>query len=84
VLAKIVLQVNLNLYARRIILLERGRFVQSGGETPRLLEHRQRIVNGLKALGYAYVTLDLGGLRRGSLNEAILGNDIRNVDASPG
>jgi uncharacterized protein len=39
---------------------------------PRLLEQRQQIVNGLKALGYTYVTLDLGGFRSGSMNEEIL------------
>jgi pyridinium-3,5-biscarboxylic acid mononucleotide sulfurtransferase len=32
---------------------------------------RARIVAGLKKLGYAYVTLDLGGYRTGSLNEPL-------------
>ena len=39
---------------------------------PLLLKHRQEIVNGLKSLGYTYVTLDLGGFRSGSMNETIL------------
>ena len=33
---------------------------------------RQRIVAGIKALGYHYVTLDLAGLRSGSLNEPLM------------
>jgi uncharacterized protein len=33
---------------------------------------RQKIVAGMKALGYLYVTLDLAGYRTGSLNAAIL------------
>jgi uncharacterized protein len=32
---------------------------------------RARIVSGLKALGYTYVTLDLAGFRSGSLNEVL-------------
>ena len=39
---------------------------------PRLLEHRDQIVTGLKELGYTYVTLDLVGFRSGSMNEALL------------
>ncbi len=38
---------------------------------PRLLETRSQLVDGLKALGYTYVTLDLAGYRSGSMNEAI-------------
>jgi uncharacterized protein len=34
---------------------------------------RRRVVEGLKALGYTYVTLDLAGFRSGSMNEAIDG-----------
>jgi len=30
--------------------------------------HRQKIVDGLKSLGYRYITLDLEGFRSGSLN----------------
>jgi uncharacterized protein len=32
---------------------------------------RRLIVEGLKALGYVYVTLDLAGFRSGSLNEEL-------------
>ena len=43
------------------------------GDLPRLVEPkaRQHIVDRLKALGYAYVTLDLAGFRSGSLNEVL-------------
>ncbi len=43
-------------------------------DIPRFLdeETRQAIVNGLKSLGYRYVTLDLQGYRSGSLNEVFL------------
>ncbi len=34
-------------------------------------ETRRRVVEGLKALGYTYVTLDLAGFRSGSMNEAL-------------
>jgi len=39
-------------------------------ELDRVLEpaHRQKIVDGLKSLGYRYITLDLEGFRSGSLN----------------
>ncbi len=36
-----------------------------------ILANRQEIVDALKALGYAYVTLDLKGFRSGSMNEVI-------------
>ena len=36
-------------------------------------ETRRRVVEGMKALGYTYVTLDLAGFRSGSMNEAIGG-----------
>ncbi len=44
-------------------------------ELPRLVEPalRQRVVHELTALGYRYVTLDLGGFRSGSLNGALTG-----------
>jgi uncharacterized protein len=32
---------------------------------------RQRIVEGLKQLGFTYVTLDLQGYRTGSMNEVL-------------
>jgi uncharacterized protein len=38
---------------------------------PRLLEHRNEIVTTLKAIGYAYVSLDLAGFRSGSMNDVI-------------
>lgn len=42
-------------------------------EFPRLLEPatRSRLVDGLKRLGYRYITLDLQGFRSGSLNEGL-------------
>lgn len=39
---------------------------------PRVLEHANQISAGLRALGFKYVTLDLAGYRRGSLNEGLL------------
>jgi pyridinium-3,5-biscarboxylic acid mononucleotide sulfurtransferase len=36
-----------------------------------LVEQRERVVDGLKALGYKYVTLDLAGFRSGSLNDVL-------------
>jgi uncharacterized protein len=32
---------------------------------------RERVVEGLKALGYRYITLDLEGFRSGSLNQVL-------------
>lgn len=40
-------------------------------EFARVLEHRAAIEDGLSALGYRYVTLDLRGFRSGSLNEGL-------------
>jgi len=40
-------------------------------ELPRLVEVRQAVTKALKQIGYAYVTLDLQGYRRGSANEVI-------------
>jgi len=42
-------------------------------EMPRLMEPavRERLVQAMKALGFAYVTLDLQGYRTGSMNETI-------------
>ncbi len=34
-------------------------------------DRRQRIINGLKSLGFTYVTLDLQGFRSGAMNEAL-------------
>ncbi|MEJ5309458.1 MAG: ATP-dependent sacrificial sulfur transferase LarE [Anaerolineae bacterium] len=36
-----------------------------------ILTHREQVVAALKALGYAYVALDLVGFRSGSMNEVI-------------
>ncbi len=36
---------------------------------------RERVVEGLKALGYRYIALDLEGFRSGSLNQ-VLGSDV--------
>jgi uncharacterized protein len=43
------------------------------GEIPKLLDPilRAKIVDNLKQLGYAYVTLDLAGYRTGSMNETL-------------
>jgi uncharacterized protein len=45
------------------------------GELPRLADTdlRDRILTGIKALGYRYVTLDLEGFRSGSMNPADAG-----------
>jgi pyridinium-3,5-biscarboxylic acid mononucleotide sulfurtransferase len=44
-------------------------------EIPRLLEENlfQRVAEQLKVIGYAHVTLDLAGYRRGSMNEVAIG-----------
>jgi len=44
--------------------LELGQFTQDS-------ERRQRILDGLKSLGFTYVTLDLQGFRSGAMNEAL-------------
>ncbi len=38
---------------------------------------RQQVEQHLRSLGFAYVTLDLRGLRPGSLNEVLLGESLR-------
>lgn len=40
---------------------------------PRLLEHRDEIVAGLKQLGFTFVSLDLAGFHSGSMNAGIQG-----------
>jgi uncharacterized protein len=40
-------------------------------DMPRLLQCADEVVRGLKALGYAYVAMDLQGFRSGSLNEVL-------------
>ncbi|HLH46974.1 MAG TPA: ATP-dependent sacrificial sulfur transferase LarE [Acidimicrobiales bacterium] len=37
------------------------------------VEHRQEVVDGVKAAGYRYVTLDLEGFRSGNLNAGLTG-----------
>jgi uncharacterized protein len=48
-----------------------ARIEVSRADFPRLIEEEmnRQVVEGLKAIGYAYVTLDLQGYRSGSLNE---------------
>ena len=38
-----------------------------------VLEHREEVINALKDNGYTYVSLDLQGLRTGSMNEVLAG-----------
>ncbi len=40
-------------------------------DMPRLMEYQRRIAESIKALGFAYVTMDLQGFRSGSLNETL-------------
>ena len=49
------------------------------GELERVLEPgvRQRLIAGLKALGYRHIALDLEGLRSGSLNPEGLGGGLK-------
>lgn len=42
----------------------------------RALQRREEITAALRAVGYVYVTLDLGGLRSGSMNEVLKGRSI--------
>lgn len=48
----------------------------------RLVEHRERIVEELKALGYAYVACDLEGYRPGAMDEVLRNAErgIRNAE----
>jgi len=51
--------------------------IEVNGEGMSLLlngQIRQDLVEQIKALGYTYVTLDLGGYRSGSLNEELIGD----------
>ncbi len=43
-------------------------------EFPKALVHHETLVNGVKASGYRFVTLDLAGFKSGSLNSANNGN----------
>jgi uncharacterized protein len=40
-------------------------------ELPDVLAQRRAILDALKATGYTYVSLDLQGLRQGSMNEVL-------------
>lgn len=40
-------------------------------ELEQVLQHREAIVDAVKAVGYAYVTIDLEGFRSGNLNAAL-------------
>lgn len=42
----------------------------------RLLAHRAAIVDGVRAAGYAYVTVDLEGLRSGNLNQVLTSTGV--------
>lgn len=42
-------------------------------DLPRALQQREHLTVALRAVGYVYVTLDLGGLRSGSMNEVLKG-----------
>ncbi|MBW1691235.1 MAG: ATP-dependent sacrificial sulfur transferase LarE [Deltaproteobacteria bacterium] len=50
-----------------------ARIEVSAGEIPRLVEFpiREKVIEGLKSLGFTYVTLDLSGYRSGSMNELL-------------
>jgi len=71
-----------NVQQRQLARIEVG-----ATELPRLLENRlsERVVTALKQIGYAHVTLDLQGYRRGSLNEVrAFGNEEFNGRAETG
>ena len=50
-------------------------------EFPTIIAHYQEIVDGIKAAGYRYVTLDLAGFRSGGLNATANGS-IESTDSS--
>jgi len=41
------------------------------GEIPSAIENRQPIIDALRQLGFAYITIDLQGFRSGSMNETL-------------
>jgi pyridinium-3,5-biscarboxylic acid mononucleotide sulfurtransferase len=47
---------------------------------PRIIEHHEQIVTGIRAAGYRFVTLDLRGYQSGSLNEG-LNDKVRRTTA---
>jgi uncharacterized protein len=40
-------------------------------DLPRALQQREQITAALRGVGYTYITLDLTGLRSGSMNEVL-------------
>jgi len=48
-----------------------ARIEASVDDFPVILEHREEITENIKKMGFSYVTLDLVGYRRGSLNELL-------------
>lgn len=43
----------------------------------KILDQRQEILDALKPIGYAYITLDLAGFRSGSMNEVLISHGHR-------
>ena len=43
------------------------------------LQHHEAISEGIRATGYSYVALDLGGFRSGSLNQALSADEVQVV-----
>jgi pyridinium-3,5-biscarboxylic acid mononucleotide sulfurtransferase len=58
-----------------------ARIEVSPDDFPAVLQHHDEIVEGVKASGYRFVTLDLTGYRSGSLNEGL---SIKLRETSPG
>ena len=46
-------------------------------------ELRNRIVQRIKEIGYTYVTIDLEGYRRGSMNEVLSKEQLKGEDLMP-
>lgn len=53
-----------------------ARIEVEANDFPILLKHRIEIVNGLKAVGYTYVSLDLAGFRSGSMNDVFQKSNV--------
>ncbi|CAM1378508.1 ATP-dependent sacrificial sulfur transferase LarE [Fretibacterium fastidiosum] len=53
-------------------------------DLPRVLARREAVAEGLRAVGFRYVTLDLVGYRVGSLNEALDQGAAKDVQAPAG
>jgi uncharacterized protein len=41
-----------------------------------VMSHRETLLDGIRSAGYRFVSLDLGGLQRGALNEAQISNNL--------